>query len=709
MIDRQALVQRHNIRLTTPAPENVLTVGNGDFAFSTDITGMQTFPAFHDQGAEMARAAETAPDPTLTMAYSKPVISLTTMSNWGWHEMPNPDGFTLDDAMTEYPTARGPVRYPDRYDMAAAMTGVVPEEYRAGTWLHENPQRLNLGRIGLRLRSTPAATTETDPAVLEQPEQQLDLWRGVITSSFGYAGTPVRVITVADPIRSTVAFRIESPLLADGRAQVELEFPYASTGFFFGSDWVSTDRHHSVLEPRTNGAIIHRTLDATEYQVAVTAGDASVTAGERPHLFLVTAHTNVVELVVHFIPDGSAAEQTFRDIVTGSERGWERFWRSGAALDFSGTDDPRAAELERRAVLSQYLTRANSAGSLPPQEAGLTTTSWQGKFHLEMHFWHAAHFAAWGRPELLERSLRWYVGILDSARETAARQGYPGARWPKQVGPDGRESPTPIGALLVWQQPHVLYLLELLWRASNDVQRAELLSTYGTAVHETATFMAAFPEERHGALHLGPPIMPAQEFYDATQTEDPTFELVYWWWGLEIAQRWRERAGQARDDQWQHVMDSLAQPHQVDGLYRTVRGDEPQRRDDHPAALCALGLVPATPLIEPTVMAATLDDVLADWDWASAWGWDFPMMAMTATRLGRSGHAVDILLRDEPRNTCTIVGHNPQMGAALPIYLPGNGSLLACLSLMATGADDGTPAGFPSGWSVEVEGFIGWP
>src|SRR5262249_55116133 len=85
---------------------------------------------------------------------------------------------------------------------------------------------------------------------------------------------------------------------------------------------------------------------------------------------------------------------------------WENFWSNGASIDLSAS-----AELERRVVLSQYLTAIQCAGSLPPQETGLTCNSWFGKFHLEMHFWHAAHFAHWRRPELLARSLDYYVDI----------------------------------------------------------------------------------------------------------------------------------------------------------------------------------------------------------------------------------------------------------------------------------------------------------
>src|SRR5213592_1822731 len=92
-------------------------------------------------------------------------------------------------------------------------------------------------------------------------------------------------------------------------------------------------------------------------------------------------------------------------------------WQSGGAVDLSGSSDPRA--LERRIVLSQYLTAINGAGSTPPQETGLVCNSWHGKFHLEMHWWHAAHFALWGRPHLLKRSLPWYQRILPMAQATA--------------------------------------------------------------------------------------------------------------------------------------------------------------------------------------------------------------------------------------------------------------------------------------------------
>ena len=709
-IDRRAVVERHAVLLTAPHPEHVITLGNGDFAYTADITGMQTFTEHHDPVAAM-RAGAVA-------------INTTTTATWGWHEMPNPDGFVLEDAMSTYETSRGPVAYPDRHDMHAAMRGQVSEEYRPGAWLHANPQRIDLARIGLQLRHEPAGPVETDPGTLTDVHQRLDLWTGRVTSSFRYDDQAVTVRTVASLDEDVVAFRIRSSLLRTGLLTLALRFPYAHDGFFQTDDWTATDRHTSELrrhtaEPSrsTGRAEIRRTLDATKYTLQLRSSTGSVDQTE-PHLVTISTTDDVIELVVRFLDGhppqddaGSSAElEDFTSLWQRTAKGWEDFWLSGAAVDFEGSSDPRAAELERRVVLSQYLTRVNCAGSMPPAETGLITNSWQGKSHLEMHFWHAAHFATWGRPELLRPSLDWYRAVLPAARATAARQGLPGARWPKHVGPDGRESPDPIGSLLAWQQPHVLYLLELQWRASDPTEQLRLQTDFHDLVEDTAMFMAAFPEERDGAYHLGPPIMPAQEFYDARSTTDPTFELAYWWWGLEIAQRWRERGGGKRSSEWRRVQAGLVAPHILNGVYTAVASDEPIRRDDHPSMLAALGVVPSGPLVQADVMEATLQEVLENWQWETAWGWDFPMAAMTAARLGRSDTAVEALLRNEVKNQFTSVGHNPQMGSILPLYLPANGSLLAAVSLMAAGCDDRRESSFPTrGWSVQTEGFVRWP
>jgi hypothetical protein len=84
---------------------------------------------------------------------------------------------------------------------------------------------------------------------------------------------------------------------------------------------------------------------------------------------------------------------------------------------------------------------------------------------------------------------------------------------------------------------------------------------------------------------------------------------------------------------------------------------------------------------------------------------------MCAARLGRPEQAVDALLMAEGKNTVLPNGHNRQT-ARLPLYLPGNGGLLAAVALMAGGWDGGplrTAPGFPADWPVRVEGFVRAP
>ena len=84
---------------------------------------------------------------------------------------------------------------------------------------------------------------------------------------------------------------------------------------------------------------------------------------------------------------------------------WKDLRTKGGVVDFSHCTDPRAKELERRVVLSQYLLAIQCAGSTPPQETGLTYNSWFGKFHMEMIWWHQAQFALYGHEDLLNRTL----------------------------------------------------------------------------------------------------------------------------------------------------------------------------------------------------------------------------------------------------------------------------------------------------------------
>jgi hypothetical protein len=208
-------------------------------------------------------------------------------------------------------------------------------------------------------------------------------------------------------------------------------------------------------------------------------------------------------------------------------------------------------------------------------------------------------------------------------------------RWPKMVGPDGRDSPSGIGPFLVWQQPHPIYLSELVYRAR---PRRRVLERYRDIVFASAEFMASYPwwDEANRRYVLGPPLIPAQESHPPRTTYNPTFELAYWAFGLSTAQRWRERLGLEREPAWDRVLNALSPLPMRDGLYvntesaPTTFTDANQRRD-HPTLLGAYGFV-ASPRVEPEAMRRTLRKVFETWQWRDTWGWDYPLVAMTAAR-----------------------------------------------------------------------------
>lgn len=681
-IDRRALVTRHQVRLTTFDVESPLSVGNGQFAFTVDATGLQTF----------AEAFENT-------------IPLGTLSQWGWHTWPNPSRWNIDAfGFTEFESRGRKVGYAD----------IPGERTPEMNWLRQNPHRLHLGQIGFVLTRTDGSAAK--PSDLTDLEQRLNLWDGVITSHFRLDGEVVDVETICHPTLDAVAVRVRSKLLAAGRVAIQIRFPYG-TGQATAADWTKPEAHTTRQGASTaDSAEFVRTLDADTYHVAMrwTPGARLEPTGPHAYRLSGSAGAGALALVTAFAPRRTGADRLpgFDQSVAAARAHWNRFWSTGGAIDLSGSTDPRWRELERRIVLSQYLTAIQCAGEYPPQETGLTFNSWEGKFHLEMHWWHAAQFALWGRLPLLESSLSYYDAILPKARATATRQGYAGARWPKMTSPTGDESPSNVGPFLVWQQPHPIFYAELAYREHRD--RATL-DRYRQVVFDTAEFMASFAgwDEKTQRYVLGPPLQCAQETYPKDRTVNCTFEVAYWAWGLETAQAWRERLGLARDARWDRVLARLAKPVAVDGQYLFAESapdtfTNPRWAKDHPSVVAMLGVLPGAGVDRDT-MGRTFDWIWAHWDWPSTWGWDYPMMAMTAARLGRPDRAIDALLMDTPKNVYRKNGHNHQR-PGLTIYLPGNGALLYAAAMMAAGWDGGPQArapGFPADgrWVVRFEGL----
>lgn len=679
-VDRQSLVTRHNVQITSPDSLSPLSVGNGDFAFTVDITGLQTFPGFHERG-----------------------IPLGTMSDWGWHTSKNPAAYSLDDVYRTYDVHGRKVNYVHQF-----RRNEDSARFSASEWLRNNPHKIHLGLIGLRLLNKDGK--EAEISEIKNPVQTLDLWSGRVSSRFLVDDVPVNVETVCHPDMDIVSAKISSPLIAEKRLIVRIDFPLGVSAPS-GYDLNSPDSHTTELISSSDSeTLIGRTQDDERYFVKVLHPDSRIEINGRHQFHLISDNDSILEFSCKFSKDREEEQiPDFSAVAEAGRTGWKEFWMSGGAVDFSGCTDPRAFELERRVVLSQYLTKIQCSGNLPPAETGLTYNSWYGKFHLEMHWWHAVHFALWQREEILEKQMEYYFNISDKARKTAADQGYRGVRWPKMVGPDGRESPSTVGTYLIWQQPHFIFFSELLFRNSKNPD--EVLEKYRDLVFETAEFMASYAwyDVTTDRYVLGPVLIPAQESLRLETTVNPTFELAYWYWGLKTAREWRIRSGLKPDPHWDEVIDRLSELPVSDGLYLCSEDtrdsyENPAYLSDHPIVSGISGMLPVTGKVDRKILSATLDTIMTKWNWQTTWGWDFPMLAMSAASVGRPSQAIDFLMMDAPKNRYLPNGHNYQ-DARLALYLPGNGGLLTAVALMCVEKQ------FPSDgtWDVKFENLNRYP
>ncbi|HVW22333.1 MAG TPA: hypothetical protein VHC86_14055 [Opitutaceae bacterium] len=686
-IDRAAWVGRHAIHLDRLDPENPLTVGNGDFAFTVDVTGLQSFGSlYHDRG-----------------------VPLETRATWAWHEFPNPSGLRLQDAMKPYPFHGRTVEY-------AAL-----QDSPAGEYFRENPHPIPLGEISLLYRGRPLA-----PADVSAVDQTLDLWTGVVTSRYLLGGEPVAVETAADPARSLLSVRLRSPLVARGDLQVRFHFPYSYQMAVKNKppfDWSRPDRHRTELVRLGPESVqLRRTLDESAHYAADIAWHGVGEMAEAgPHDFrLAAAEGDTLALTCEFTPtDALPAASSPASVEAASARGWKDYWTRGGAVDLSASADPRAAELERRIVLSLYLMRVNYGGHFPPAESGLVHISWYGKHNSEVYFWHAAQFYEWGHVELLERGLDWYRKILPSAEAEARSQGFAGARWPKMSGPDGRTGPGTINPFIIWNEPNPIYLSELVYRARPE--RATL-ERYRGVVFGSADFLAsfAFLDPASGRYVLGPPIKASSEGTEENQTRDPAFELAFWHYGLQVAQAWRQRLGLPPDPRWADVLARLMPLPQAQGRYLEIETsphiyDRPGGRLPT-SELMALGYLPQTDAVDPAVMRRTFDAInhpgpSGPRHWGS---WSLGEGALTAARLGEPAAAAAIVSDSATRFRLNGLVPRPAEPLDCPAYLPVNAALLDAVGLMAggwDGAPTGVAPGFPRDgrWSVRAEGLYPMP
>jgi hypothetical protein len=244
-----------------------------------------------------------------------------------------------------------------------------PAESDISQWLIQNPQRVNLGRIGFSFNGE-----DVTEDILGNKSQTLDLWAGSISSSFTYKGQQVLVETWADSHSDTVGISIDSSLLSDGTLGVFFDFPLPTRNKFdapFVGVFNATANHTTSLQDGYGRASIRHDLDQTTYFTSISWESEAELSGpvNGTHRYMLQPAQGVSSLRVSvaYSPAASPSVPQFTDLTTASSAWWESYWSSGAFIDLTSSTSPNATELQRRIILSQYLVAVNSASSNPPQ------------------------------------------------------------------------------------------------------------------------------------------------------------------------------------------------------------------------------------------------------------------------------------------------------------------------------------------------------
>ncbi|KAJ7621325.1 hypothetical protein FB45DRAFT_992308 [Roridomyces roridus] len=576
-IDRHSLVARYNPTRNASSSTTPIQVGNGNFAFGADITGLQTLQPW------------------------------AIMSTWGWKNDSFPTGMSLEDVL-DYTG----VSLDNHGRLVEYMfNGAQPMQQ----WMISNPNRVNLGAVGLVFRSQSGEVLNVTEADLTAVEQELDLWTGTLTSKFQFQGVSAQTV-------DNVGVTISSPLLKSGQLGLFVDFPWNDGSLKFSDPFVGTwnnaSIHTTTLNTTTRGSITAEIAHTLVNSTFVTSlgGDAFTITRDSPTAHRYTIHPTNKESSVFALSTAwgltpPASVLSPAEISSSSAEVWEEYWMGSGFVDvFTGSSDPRADELQRRIILSRYLMRVNEAGDFPPQE------------------------------------------------RAQVQQGWPtGARWGKMSDPSGQSSP-----LLIWQQPHPLVFANYEYRANPTLST---LKKWEAVVRNTADWMATFAwfNTTTGFYDLGPPLYVVAEDNNYNNTYNPAFELAYWRLGLGIAEEWMQRLGEPSST----------------GL------------DDG---------------LDLQTSKLTTEKVWGAWNISNVWGWDFPLLAMSAARIGEQEQAIEWLLH--PLFQFDDAGM-PVGGVRVPTpYFPGSGGLLYAIAMMAEGWDgsNGTAPGFPAeGWNVRAEGM----
>lgn len=582
---------KYNLKFNHIDSKNPVTIGNGDFAITLDQTGTQSLYEIYKD------------------------IPLSTMSNKNWFYKDKKDIkpsyvdgkaymlFNLDND-PNYQTNR---QYPFKYSFMQIL-------------LYDNDKLIDINNI-------------------KDVEQELDLYKGIVTSSFNYKEKNNKTTSFIYQDHNEFNFKLQSDNL-----NLALKFNYPS----YTKNGYRQDILPNVLVKEDRITLLYDDKNSLSFKLKSSS------------------KYQIVENTLIFDDNNVSFSLALDEIKEG--KFLDEFWKcdNGIIIDNE--------ELVKKMVLSKYLLHVNSTGIYPPQESGLTYNCWNSKFHLEMHLIHSLWNIYNNHVDDLVKSFDYYLSIMPSSLKRASLNGYKGLRFPKMTGPDGEDSPSNIGPLLIWQAPHILFMLQEIYYLYN---KENIIKKYEPLISGTIDFMISFLTLKDLKYQMLDPLLEACESIPLDRCQNPSFELEYWRYTLERQPKIDTVLyGHQRYD-YLDIASKITTPKEDDGIYLKTYGviDKYDLYKDHPTEGFLMSFFKSK-IVDKEKMVKTIDYILKNMDLSSYWGWDFPFLGLSLLNCGEIEKSIEVTQLNTINNQYLYNGYNTSPRDDLKAYLPGNGAFL---------------------------------
>lgn len=582
---------KYNLKFNHIDSKNPVTIGNGDFAITLDQTGTQSLYEIYKD------------------------IPLSTMSNKNWFYKDKKDIkpsyvdgkaymlFNLDND-PNYQTNR---QYPFKYSFMQIL-------------LYDNDKLIDINNI-------------------KDVKQELDLYKGIVTSSFNYKEKINKTISFIYQEHDEFNFKLQSDNL-----NLALKFNYPS----YTKNGYRLDILPNVLVKEDRITLLYDDKNSLSFKLKSSS------------------NYQIVENTLIFDDNNVSFSLALDEIKEGKLL--DEFWKcdNGIIIDNE--------ELVKKMVLSKYLLHVNSTGIYPPQESGLTYNCWNSKFHLEMHLIHSLWNIYNNHVGDLVKSFDYYLSIMPSSLKRASLNGYKGLRFPKMTGPDGEDSPSNIGPLLIWQAPHILFMLQEIYYLYN---KENIIKKYEPLISGTIDFMISFLTLKDSKYQMLDPLLEACESIPLDRCQNPSFELEYWRYTLERQPKIDTVLyGHQRYD-YLDITSKIITPKEDDGIYLKTYGviDKYDLYKDHPTEGFLMSFFKSK-IVDKEKMVKTIDYILKNMDLSSYWGWDFPFLGLSLLNCGEIEKSIEVTQLNTINNQYLYNGYNTSPRDDLKAYLPGNGAFL---------------------------------